>query len=43
MIRIAIVGCGNVGRCVYDTLTATKDMELVCVVECPDIPIAHGM
>ena len=43
MIKTAIVGFGNVGRCVHDALAAAKDMELVCIVESPNVPVAHGM
>lgn len=38
MIRIAIVGFGNVGRAAYDALQNAPDMMLQCVVEAQDVP-----
>jgi len=33
LIQIAIVGFGNVGKCVYDALQSAPDMALRCIVE----------
>ena len=33
MLKIAIVGFGNVGKCVYDALKNAPDMEIRCIVK----------
>lgn len=33
MIKTAIVGFGNVGKCVYDAIINAPDMELCCIVK----------
>jgi len=43
MLKIAIVGFGNVGRAAYDALLAAPDMELACVAEAPDVPIPKDL
>ncbi len=43
MIRVALVGLGNVGRRVLDALGDAKDMKLVCVCEAPNVPAASGL
>lgn len=37
MIKAAIVGFGNVGRCVYEALSNAPDMQAVCIVEAPSV------
>jgi len=37
MIRAAVIGFGNVGKCVYDALISSRDMQFVCVVESPAV------
>lgn len=33
MLKVAIVGFGNVGKCAYDAVMNAPDMELKCIVE----------
>jgi len=36
-IRVAVLGFGNVGRCAVDAVLAEPDMELVGIVEVPEV------
>lgn len=37
MINVAVVGFGNVGRCVIDTVLTEPDMKLAGIIEVPEI------
>ena len=42
MLKIAIVGFGNVGKAAYEAVLAAPDMELTCIAEAPAVPVpAH--
>jgi len=43
MLRIALVGFGNVGKGALDALMDAPDMTLACVVEAASVPPAHGL
>ena len=32
-LKIAVIGFGNVGKCVYESVQAAPDMELVCIIK----------
>ncbi|MDR0307833.1 MAG: diaminopimelate dehydrogenase [Chitinispirillales bacterium] len=43
MIRISIIGFGNVGKYVYEALQAAPDMKVCGIVETPNVPVPQGM
>ncbi|MCL2371813.1 MAG: diaminopimelate dehydrogenase [Defluviitaleaceae bacterium] len=43
MIKVAIVGFGNIGRAAYDAVVAAPDMELVGVVDTAAVDMPHGV
>lgn len=43
MLKIAIIGFGNVGKCVFDAVNQAPDMELLRIVEAPGVPPAPGL
>ena len=42
MIKVAIVGYGNIGKYAVDALRAAPDMELAGIVRRPGSEAAHG-
>ena len=37
MVKVAIVGFGNIGKAVYDAISVSEDFSLKCIVEINEI------
>ena len=47
MIKVAIVGFGNIGKSVYEAISASEDLALKCIVEprevAVDVPVLKSV